>query len=312
MSGRSNRIVSATASQQIMTSRRMASVERRIAQALNQAEQAAASSGRVVPLQGLGRQLGRNMDETLDSLAMERARGLARAWNRAAGRRVFGIPAQVNVGNILGDLSGRDMLDPAERSARAKLAQGMRTASTEAEKRAAAQAGTNLLRNGLRTMAVTAANAVQNAAALAVMATSPEVDAVAIVVILDDRTSDICLNLAGGIWDVVTGAATGESAVADPFPGSPPYHYRCRSSLAPVLASHAPPTVTSVDEWIAQHPEDALAALGAEQVDLWRRGLLPHSQLVDQSARPIDDIEAAAGEAAAIRDAGPLEPRPMR
>ena len=312
MTGRSNRIVSATASQQTLNARRLASIERRLGEVVGMAEQDAGESGLVAPLVGLGRKLGRGMDEALNDLAMERARGLARAWNRAAGRRVFGVPDEVKVGPVLGDLRGRDMLQPAERAARAKVAAGVRQATTETEQRTAAKAGAKLLRNGLRTMAVTAANRVQNAAALAVMATSPEVEAVAAVVILDERTSDICLGLAGGIWDVVSGQPTAQSRVLDPFPGPPPYHYHCRTGLAPVLASHEPPTLESMEDWINEHPADAMSALGEDRVDLWRRGLLPHSQLVDQSARPIDDMEAAAGEDAAIREAGNLEPRRRR
>lgn len=55
-------------------------------------------------------------------------------------------------------------------------------------------------------------------------------------VIQDDRTSVICKEFKGGVWDVVSKRPLAESLVQDiDFPGWPPYHSNCRTTPFPVF-----------------------------------------------------------------------------
>ena len=62
------------------------------------------------------------------------------------------------------------------------------------------------------------------------------VNGVQAVVTLDGRTSDLCMSRSGFAWDMegkpLAGTGTSES-----FPGPPPWHFQCRSTLVPVLPS---------------------------------------------------------------------------
>lgn len=53
---------------------------------------------------------------------------------------------------------------------------------------------------------------------------------------LDDRTSPTCIARTGAVWSV-DGEPLPESTRDEPFPGPPPWHFRCRSSVYPITYS---------------------------------------------------------------------------
>ena len=61
--------------------------------------------------------------------------------------------------------------------------------------------------------------------------------AVEVLVTLDGRTTLICMSLSGGIWDLKTGAPLPQSPKQIPYPGTPPYHFQCRTIESPVTKS---------------------------------------------------------------------------
>jgi hypothetical protein len=54
--------------------------------------------------------------------------------------------------------------------------------------------------------------------------------------VLDTRTSELCMSYSGSAWDL-DGNILPESATDLAFPGPPPLHFNCRSSLVPIMKS---------------------------------------------------------------------------
>ena len=54
------------------------------------------------------------------------------------------------------------------------------------------------------------------------------------VTTLDHRTSDICMARTGAAWNL-DGSPMAGSTATGPFPGPPPWHWHCRTVLAPVV-----------------------------------------------------------------------------
>jgi SPP1 gp7 family putative phage head morphogenesis protein len=84
----------------------------------------------------------------------------------------------------------------------------------------------------LDTLVRTATAAVANDAKLATYKENDDVvDGMQWVSVLDDRTTEDCEDLDGCVWDL-DGEPIGD---APEFPGDPPIHWNCRSTLIPVL-----------------------------------------------------------------------------
>jgi len=137
---------------------------------------------------------------------------------------------------------------------------------------------------------------------------------------LDSRTTILCMTLDGQSWDLEGNPINGSTAG---FQRPPPAHFNCRSTLIPVLKSWAdlvdekkggkrvadklrkikkPASVrASMDggvsdkldysEWLkrkdAKNPEFARGILGPGRYDLWKKGKLSFSDLIDQSWNPL-------------------------
>jgi hypothetical protein len=143
---------------------------------------------------------------------------------------------------------------------------------------------------------------------------------------LDSRTSDICMARTGSAWDL-EGKPFPESSTQEPFPGPPPWHFRCRTVLGPVMKSWdelleeagqerrgllgTVPTsrraafdgqiannVRTFDDWLKQRG-DAFAKkkLGAARFELWKSGKMTTSQLIDPAGNPrtLSEIREALG-----------------
>lgn len=119
---------------------------------------------------------------------------------------------------------------------------------------------------------------------------------------LDGKTSDICIAYSGDEWDL-TGKPLGKTKL--PFNGGPPRHWNCRSVLVPItkripgLATRGPGAMrASIDGPVSQSTtfnaflkrkgkafQDE--TLGPGRADLWRRGKITLSQLLDLRGNPM-------------------------
>jgi len=149
------------------------------------------------------------------------------------------------------------------------------------------------------------------------------------LVTLDTRTSELCMSRSGFAWDLEGNPLNEETKIS--FPGPPPWHFNCRTTLVPVLKSWEQlqkdakgdealgkkldkveektdaGTQSSMDgqvsedlsyeDWLRTKPESVqMQILGTTKWDLWRRGQISLSDLVDQRGRPltIEQLRAIA------------------
>ena len=144
------------------------------------------------------------------------------------------------------------------------------------------------------------------------------IDGVQALVTLDLRTTDICIARSGGAWDLETRQPLPQSTRDEPYPGPPPWHFRCRTSLIPILVpfsalSRSPKiqrsirrqtrridetTRASIDgqvaadltysDWLRnQSRARQVQALGERRWRLWQDGRIKLSELIDQTGRPL-------------------------
>jgi hypothetical protein len=84
----------------------------------------------------------------------------------------------------------------------------------------------------------TSAQSVSNDTLLATYRENEDIiSAVEVLVTLDGRTTFLCISLSGGIWDIQTGEPLPSSPKKIGWPGPPPYHWQCRTVVAPVTKS---------------------------------------------------------------------------
>lgn len=174
-----------------------------------------------------------------------------------------------------------------------------------------------ITRRQATTLVRTSTNAVQNRSRLVAFQNSDMVKAIQQISTLDGRTSQICIAFSGQTWDAETLEPIEGSTL--PFNGGPPRHFNCRSSLSPVIKDFEelglPPVVlpkatrASID---GQVPSDITFAdflksktvgfqnrlLGVGRAELWRRGRITLTQLVDMRGSPLSLSQLEAGIAA--------------
>lgn len=80
------------------------------------------------------------------------------------------------------------------------------------------------------------------------------------VVMLDNRTSKVCMGRSRGQWDLNTGRPLPESPVQSKFPGPTPWHMNCRTQLYPLTRS-----ARDIGEIGGSEVKDAVASLTPEQ-----------------------------------------------
>lgn len=130
--------------------------------------------------------------------------------------------------------------------------------------------------------------------------------------VFDTRTSALCRSRSGMSWTL-----EGEPLDANiPFPGHPPWHWNCRTTLVPILKSfeelgiktkgEVPPRMrASMNGQVAEDmtydeffqtltPEEQEEILGPAKLRLYKKGKLSMRDMVDQSGRPltIDELES--------------------
>ena len=167
----------------------------------------------------------------------------------------------------------------------------------------------------------TSINSISNAARMEMFtANSDIINGVQALVTLDNRTSLLCISRSGASWDMKTGAPLPGSSTQIQFPGSPPWHWHCRSILIPVLKSFeemlgakgkrfdqkleklGPGTQASMDGQVAgdmtfdgwlkkQSATPVNEVLGPGRAELWRSGKLALADLVNQNGRPLTLVQ---------------------
>ena len=143
-------------------------------------------------------------------------------------------------------------------------------------------------RNYMNSLSRSAAMAVQAAARELVFdANRDSIRGLAAVVTLDGRTSKICMSRSGGAWNPTTGKPLAWSTVRTPFPGYPPWHLNCRTTLTPVIAGD-PPQQLTYPEWLStRSAAEQRDILGASRYKMWKEGNLDLHQMLDVSGRPL-------------------------
>lgn len=173
-------------------------------------------------------------------------------------------------------------------------------------------------RRNARTLARTAVLSIQNQARLDVYQRNPDiVRAIASVPVLDSRTSLICISRARSVWRLSDGAPLHDNMPQERFPGAPPWHANCRTTIAPVIRSFQdlsrrarsarnkralreliderralldgkPPISIRLTQVAARLGDSAmLNILGRKRFDLWKSGRIELHRLIDGSGRPI-------------------------
>ena len=152
----------------------------------------------------------------------------------------------------------------------------------------------------------TSVQAVANRTRIETMqANSRVVKALVQVSTLDSRTTTICAARSGLQWDIETLEPIGHSV---PFRSGPPYHIGCRSTVSPVTRSFRElginideiPASTrasmdgqvssalSFDQFLKSKGEAFQNdLLGKGKADLWRKGNITLTQLLDMSGQPL-------------------------
>jgi SPP1 gp7 family putative phage head morphogenesis protein len=113
--------------------------------------------------------------------------------------------------------------------------------------------------------------------------------------IIDNRTSALCRGLDGYRWRTSDKKPIGHTRA---WPGPPPAHWRCRSTLTPTR-NNAPANEQRYDRWLRDQPADVqLEVLGRTRYDMWRDGRISSvKDLTDQTNRPlqVDELKRKYG-----------------
>ena len=103
---------------------------------------------------------------------------------------------------------------------------------------------------------------------------------------LDSSTSDICRARAGRTWALRTGKALGHGD--ESFPGPPPWHHNCRTTLLPLSREDDPIAGKTFGGLLDSMPESQQKELlGPGKFEMWRKGDIAMADLIDQSGRPL-------------------------
>lgn len=219
-----------------------------------------------------GTKLFRGVSDDLDEEDLRRSA-------RRVGKKLDGELEEFydrRVGTIMEQL-GRDDLEEPKRDPTLKFMRG------DAEQfmwRSAAHGSIAMSRAHARTVARSGAAAAHNAAVLAIARANKNlVQGVMAMATLDNRTTELCTSRHGGAWGL-DGNPLAWSSVGESFPGRPPWHFNCRTTLVPVFFDEDVPSIQEddMDEWLDS--EDAEEALGEERVQAWREGRMTRTQLV--------------------------------
>lgn len=145
---------------------------------------------------------------------------------------------------------------------------------------------------------------------------SDVISGVELLVMLDSKTSDICLPRAGSAWEYVAGEWVIVSGSHDY--STPPYHFQCRSTIIPTVRPlseltkkqadlvleenkdklHKPAKQQDVDKWLKTQPEkDQKDILGGLH-KLWQKDKVSVRKVLTQNGRVRSpkELEVLAGK----------------
>jgi hypothetical protein len=173
-------------------------------------------------------------------------------------------------------------------------------------------------RRGAEAVVRTSAQSILNDARMEVYQANKDViKGVQAQVTLDNRTSAICMARSGFAWDLDGKPLPGTDTDED-FPGPPPWHQNCRSTLIPIMrsigeivedpdvdrkvravAEEVPPAIQSsmdgqvpqaltYEAWLKTKGEAfQKEVLGPGKWELWQKGQIGLRDLIDQRGRPL-------------------------
>lgn len=173
-------------------------------------------------------------------------------------------------------------------------------------------------RHGAEAVVRTAAQSVLNDARMELYRANADViDGVQALTVLDDRTTDICIARSGFAWDLDGNPFPGTDTDED-FPGPPPWHPNCRTTLIPIVKSIGDlakdttldakvereiekiPTATQAsmdgavsgdltyEQWLETKSETfQKEVLGPGRYELWSEGKISLRDLIDQRGNPL-------------------------
>lgn len=156
------------------------------------------------------------------------------------------------------------------------------------------------------------------------------------LVTLDTRTSTICKARSGMQWDL-KGKPIPNTGTKGDFPGPPPWHYQCRSTLVPIIkgwndvgtktkgklgsnkATQSSmdgkvPQTMNYEDWLKKQPKEVqVEALGPSKYKLWKEGKIKSFRdLTDQSGRPLTVAELKTRGAGGIQRSQGSSSRPKK
>lgn len=173
-------------------------------------------------------------------------------------------------------------------------------------------------RHGAEVVVRTAAQSILNDARMEMYKQNEDVlDGVQALAVLDERTTDICMARSGFAWDLEGNPFPGTDTDED-FPGPPPWHPNCRTTLIPIVKSIGTilddpaldakvereveklPKATQAsmngqvagdltyEDWLRNQSRDVqLDVLGQGRLELWEKGKISLRDLIDQRGNPL-------------------------
>ncbi|TXH08974.1 MAG: hypothetical protein E6R03_17370 [Hyphomicrobiaceae bacterium] len=246
----------------------------RIAAATGHQGRSAASIARNV-----GRDIGEELQRQLDVFAEKRMETILTRLNRVSSVKLV-PPSRVPIVKFLGGDPTVWMEDAAAYAAKRarEVVTGDNPNAEDAFKSLRAHTY-SIVRSG--------ASAAHNAAVLAIAKANPRaIGGVLAVATLDARTTEhICVPRHGGAWDLATKMPLPWSAIDIEFPGRPPWHFNCRTTLSPIFIGEDVPDMTSLspDNWPVT--KDGIEALGASNVQAYVSRKITHSQMISRATR---------------------------
>lgn len=238
-------------------------------------------------------------------------------WNRQADDLRKSFSDQMRIG-VLANEANQDLVRRVRGAFTGTYAQTLNAAGGKVRQAMFTGGLFDTTTRGASALVRTSVQSVANDARMAMYRENSDViSGVQALVTLDARTSHLCKSRSGMAWDLDGNALEGTPYA---FPGPPPWHFNCRSTLIPIVKSFAQlagprsklsrsaiadlekkipaATQSSMDgqvagnltyeTWLKTKPLDfQKEVLGAGRWELWNAGKVTMQDLVDQTGNPL-------------------------
>ena len=283
MTGQNDKAASEMLSAKIGAIRRGVEINRKVSASIDEAEQTLSklfSRSKRRPTQsakaaarGVGREIGRQLEAEMQTFADARTDNIMRRLRQITDLKLT-APSREPVRTVLGK-SIEDMMENV-------TARGVERAAAAAKLDDPDSAKAFVrMRAHVKTVSRSAANAAHNAAVLAVArANKHAINGVMALATLDSGTTHLCRSRHGGAWDLSSNKPLIWSPAQIQFPGRPPWHWNCRTTLSPLFIGMGIPENETLDrdKWLSSN--DARDTLGSESVDMYRAGVIDRDELL--------------------------------